>query len=273
MQNTRKGFTLIELLVVIAIIAILAAILFPVFAQAREKARGISCLSNQKQIGTGLQMYLQDYDGTYPMDQYFADPGKWNDQHSWYDSIYPYIKNGDRSKNSAGNTVTWGGDGIFRCPSFPGAQSGQYGINISISTDGWCPWNTPADVAVTPEAALDAPADKILIVEKGRNDASWGFATFDAYEWDWTDYVMENGKPTHDGAHNDLKQDCDYSNIGGGTWAGCGLFPRYRHTNTTNAVFCDGHAKAMARGRINWYRNIYPGQTGIYPTNQGWYPY
>jgi prepilin-type N-terminal cleavage/methylation domain-containing protein len=61
-----KGFTLIELLVVIAIIAILAAILFPVFAQARDKARAASCLSNNKQIGLAVAMYLQDYDNTYP---------------------------------------------------------------------------------------------------------------------------------------------------------------------------------------------------------------
>ncbi len=62
----RKGFTLIELLVVIAIIAILAAILFPVFAQAREKARQTQCLSNEKQIGTSLMMYAQDYDEVLP---------------------------------------------------------------------------------------------------------------------------------------------------------------------------------------------------------------
>ncbi len=61
----KKAFTLIELLVVIAIIAILAAILFPVFAQARDKARSASCLSNEKQIGLGLMMYTQDYDETY----------------------------------------------------------------------------------------------------------------------------------------------------------------------------------------------------------------
>src|SRR5690348_16265574 len=66
-NRVRLGFTLIELLVVIAIIAILAAILFPVFAQAREKARQAACLSNMKQIGTGLMMYAQDYDETYPL--------------------------------------------------------------------------------------------------------------------------------------------------------------------------------------------------------------
>ena len=65
-QSARRGFTLIELLVVIAIIAILAAILFPVFAQAREKARQASCLSNIKQIGLGFMMYVQDFDETYP---------------------------------------------------------------------------------------------------------------------------------------------------------------------------------------------------------------
>src|SRR5258708_19715381 len=65
-SNKRPGFTLIELLVVIAIIAILAAILFPVFAQARESARMTSCLSNLKQIGLGTMMYLQDYDERYP---------------------------------------------------------------------------------------------------------------------------------------------------------------------------------------------------------------
>src|SRR5689334_4870314 len=65
--SKNKGFTLIELLVVIAIIAILAAILFPVFAQAREKARQTSCLSNEKQLGTAFLMYVQDYDETFPL--------------------------------------------------------------------------------------------------------------------------------------------------------------------------------------------------------------
>src|ERR1700738_1075050 len=98
LRRSSHGFTLIELLVVIAIIAILAAILFPVFAQAREKARSISCLSNMKQLGTAVTMYTQDYDETYPI----GCPNTW-----WFDlwgnTMQPYVKNVQ----------------IFRCPSDP----------------------------------------------------------------------------------------------------------------------------------------------------------
>ena len=83
----RTGFTLIELLVVIAIIAILAAILFPVFAQAREKARATACLSNEKQIGAAYMMYATDYDGFLPLT--LDSPGS-----SWTDQCQPYIKIG-----------------------------------------------------------------------------------------------------------------------------------------------------------------------------------
>ncbi|HEV2471818.1 MAG TPA: DUF1559 domain-containing protein, partial [Chthonomonadales bacterium] len=105
MLRSRRGFTLIELLVVIAIIAILAAILFPVFAQAREKARAISCLSNMKQISLGLLMYVQDYDELFPKSNFYdttnyppfgANDYEWSSQRC----IGPYIKNGQ----------------IFQCP-------------------------------------------------------------------------------------------------------------------------------------------------------------
>ena len=97
-RRRRGGFTLIELLVVIAIIAILAAILFPVFAQARDKARQSACLSNQKQVGLGLIQYAQDYDEALPFVNYFYDKnGTYLNNNGvlntkWIDVIFPYVK-------------------------------------------------------------------------------------------------------------------------------------------------------------------------------------
>ena len=101
-KPARKGFTLIELLVVIAIIAILAAILFPVFARARENARRASCQSNLKQLGIGMQMYLQDVDGVFP--PYYNYGSSFGGSNiGWAEAVYPYLK----SKQ------------IFQCPSEP----------------------------------------------------------------------------------------------------------------------------------------------------------
>ena len=124
-MRTRHGFTLIELLVVIAIIAILAAILFPVFARAREKARQSSCLSNLKQLATAEKMYEQDYDdrtGCYCSTIGVSSTARM----SWCDMLAPYVKNTQ----------------IFECPSSslrwrtvygPGvARAGSYGCNITL---------------------------------------------------------------------------------------------------------------------------------------------
>ena len=92
-----KGFTLIELLVVIAIIAILAAILFPVFAKAREKARQTACLSNLRQLATGMLMYIEDWNGTFPLGRF---KGK---SILWASMIFPYVKNEE----------------IYACPANP----------------------------------------------------------------------------------------------------------------------------------------------------------
>lgn len=101
MRSTR-GFTLIELLVVIAIIAILASILFPVFAKAREKARQSSCLSNTKQLAVGLLSYAQDYDESFPIEDFvYAGTGNDAGDGSWRGAVFPYCKNAQ----------------IFICPS------------------------------------------------------------------------------------------------------------------------------------------------------------
>src|SRR5438309_3093953 len=92
-MNKRRGFTLIELLVVIAIIAILAAILFPVFAQARDKARQTTCLSNLRQVATGVLLYLQDYDERMPADYTYRKIDVGTRLWWWQDLIRPYVKN------------------------------------------------------------------------------------------------------------------------------------------------------------------------------------
>ncbi len=111
-MTRRRGFTLIELLVVIAIIAILAAILFPVFARAREKARQASCLSNVKQMTLGFLMYAQDYDERMCPRYYRYDPSVAGGPH-WPTLIYPYVKN----------------EQVYQCPSTNGDS---YGYNNTV---------------------------------------------------------------------------------------------------------------------------------------------
>src|SRR5438876_2941923 len=123
-----RGFTLIELLVVIAIIAILAAILFPVFAQARERARMSVCLSNTRQIGTGLMMYVQDYDETFPYIRFHGGSALQGTFTSiWKNAIGPYVKNID----------------VFACPSnpysraIPGMPGTEPVTTIGMNGEGW----------------------------------------------------------------------------------------------------------------------------------------
>ena len=175
-MRNNKGFTLIELLVVIAIIAILAAILFPVFAQAREKARGASCQSNMKQLATAVLMYVQDYDESYPMgiDQ--------NYQNTWALTTQPYIKSyqvyrcpddSDKTLGNAGSasylnsTTTWQGVAISYAANgvigWNGSSNQNYGI-MSVS-QGWI-----ANNAIVTLASVNQPAGTVLVGEHHNAD-------------------------------------------------------------------------------------------------------
>jgi prepilin-type N-terminal cleavage/methylation domain-containing protein/prepilin-type processing-associated H-X9-DG protein len=245
--SRRGAFTLIELLVVIAIIAILAAILFPVFAQAREKARQTSCLSNIKQIALGTQMYLQDYDSVYPQ----AVDGQYV---QWYNMVLPYIKNGELAGG-----LSYGRGGIFRCPSFPDdtGQGQNYGCHDALFVNNWGNPN-PIRPAYS-ETILDSPADKIIIAEKGKNGADWSWESFLVLQDWWADSVLTGGvyDPAKDNSRRSISATNDRDNNRPNTpWEG-GHTVRYRHNGTTNVAFADGHAKSMPRGSIRWHRNIY----------------
>jgi len=258
----RKAFTLIELLVVIAIIAILAAILFPVFAQAKEAAKKTTCLSNQKELGAGIQLYLNDFDDTFPMSEYKGtDHGTWWEQVRWQDEIYPYLKNGDKF---AFDNRASGKGGIFQCPSFPTPQEAEYGAHWALFPQIY-PWfQTGKTVSST---AVDEPASKVVVIEKGQNEGNSSWLTFATYEGYYTNTVG-NPAGSVNGLHYDLDptldHDCDYAagsgNPSWSNWSGCSSMPRYRHNKVCNAV---SHAKAFTRGSLNWYKNIYI--SGIWP--------
>ena len=108
MSSRKRGFTLIELLVVVAIIAVLAAILFPVFARAKEKARITSCTNNLRQLGTAFAMYRTDHDGRMPWDWYTDDN---NITQRWIHLIYTYAGNNDQ---------------VFQCPTHPATDEADW---------------------------------------------------------------------------------------------------------------------------------------------------
>ncbi len=171
-MKARRGFTLIELLVVIAIIAILAAILFPVFAKAREKARQATCLSNQKQIGLATMQYVQDYDEVYPAIECFGPGRVWVDNVAWaaaspYGVFYglePYMKS----------------LGQMRCPSTSAAGKISY---VAVTKGSGSPnrvfglnyapyWPAYGGAAL---AEIVSPANVVFVLEYKISTASGDF--------------------------------------------------------------------------------------------------
>ena len=257
-MSKKLGFTLIELLVVIAIIAILAAILFPVFAQAREKARAITCVSNEKQIGLAVLQYSQDFDEYYPL----GDNQPTYDN-PWNRAIMPYVKNGDDF---------YGTGGMWRCPSFPSNQSQQYGARLDlfpIPGGGPQPGGGTYVQTAHSNAIVPSPASTVMIVEKGQNSANFGYEQWETREWAFepagtgcTDATIDTCVPHY--AHVDLAGDKDLAITGvDGAYPSPTVYPRYRHQNTSNMLFCDGHVKAIHKGSLDYIKNVYISGLGL----------
>lgn len=221
-HRTRAAgaFTLIELLVVIAIIAILAAILFPVFAQAREKARSTSCLSNMKQIGTAIQMYVQDNDGqlffrtassatSTRANVAIAKTDPIYDAMQWWNQLMPYEKSNQ----------------VFSCLSDDAptmSNDANHNPTIPRSFLANCAVEFLADSQIT------KPADAIVITEKW---SSVGDPWMEAFDGDMAPNMSVNPpRPLGNVAT--------------------------RHQGTVNCAFFDGHAKALQPGTITSSRDL-----------------
>jgi prepilin-type N-terminal cleavage/methylation domain-containing protein/prepilin-type processing-associated H-X9-DG protein len=216
----RRGFTLIELLVVIAIIAILAAILFPVFAQAREKARAASCLSNARQISLAFSMYAQDFDEVYPP-AVDAVSGAW-----WEGEVGPYIKTG---------TI----GGILTCPSAP-SRAYAYSMNWSMNGKTDAAASNPADTIL---AADGAQAPRLAnTVDKLPQAGPYFLYTYPGLGEDmWTmPPNLQNGTGNPNATIRTDLPDAD-------TDAAQGLM-RFRHNEGVDAAFADGHSKHLRKG-------------------------
>ncbi|MBM3456988.1 MAG: DUF1559 domain-containing protein [Armatimonadetes bacterium] len=244
-MRVRRAFTLIELLVVIAIIAILAAILFPVFAQAREKARATQCLSNLKQIGVATRMYSQDYDEVLVPTYLYSNAAQVHLQ--WFaDLLQPYVKNSQ----------------VFVCPNwsstytygrnlFPvGEGAGMRVLRWSYGGNNWHHWpggqgtsadligpmgvnraNTAVNINAS-EASVERPADTVYMMDA---------------------VSLEVWNPQHH----------DYCNFYSGPNVSrmVGPFPargqvHLRHANGFHIVYVDGHAKWTRKTvAANWARD------------------
>lgn len=232
-SHKREAFTLIELLVVIAIISILAAILFPVFARARENARRTSCLSNLKQIGLGVMQYTQDYDETYPMSLNYYSPAS-GDETYWFQDIQPYVKSTQ----------------VFQCPNGYQAATanGNYGANRSI-----LPYSN-ATVNQVKVSAVQSASTIYMIMDYGNYSASSSNVRYgDGTTWQYLPGMGEGGTACAVTAMTGFDRigDCKSG----------------RHFGGVNMAFADGHVKWLKSSVVVEEANKSLATSAWYPTH------
>ncbi len=256
LKRRQRGFTLIELLVVIAIIAILAAILMPVFAQAREKARTASCQSNLKQIATGNQMYMQDDDEQafqnlrYPIDSA-------NNRITWMEMVNPYIKN----------------EQVFKCPSAP-RSVGEWGLaGNRLAADYIWPMWIPYDYYRW-FGDVGNPGNGVIMFAGFPCHSTCPFGR--NVPWSPKIGPLQADKPAEsilivEGATSTYYPSTNNTNLLFGSFANAGVCydgdkKCFRHNEGHNVAFCDGHVKwihTKKYNRDNSARHRYAG--GSYP--------
>jgi prepilin-type N-terminal cleavage/methylation domain-containing protein/prepilin-type processing-associated H-X9-DG protein len=251
--STHRGFTLIELLVVIAIIAILAAILFPVFARARENARRASCQSNLKQLGMGVLQYSQDYDERLPLATYGFSTGG---PDGWQAEIYSYVKSGQlfacpsRTKrdtnfkfpdgsavpvsykaNSLGGSTGSGEIGGVAPMNYRAGDAAHGQLPPMLIGLGSGPGNINGALL---SGELASPSEVILMFET--NESSWVYP-------DWNNHVCAfSGGAALGGCTG-------WTTDGQNLWSG--------HLSTSNYLFCDGHVKSLKPTATDLTKNMW----------------
>ena len=242
-QNIKKGFTLIELLVVIAIIAILAAILFPVFARARENARRSSCSSNIKQIGLGFQQYIQDYDEKFPLVAGGGATGTAGDvSQGWAIQMQPYLKSSQ----------------IFQCPSETNSPANVSATVAGYGGQGYSDYWYNSRLAGASQARIDQVSSTVINGDGENGSAAYAFSgenitngiTNDGSTPAVSALVTTNPPPV--------------AALSGGTNQAFGL----RHLDGLNYGFADGHVKWYKSGTNVLLNKVYNGTETYQYTNQ-----
>jgi prepilin-type N-terminal cleavage/methylation domain-containing protein/prepilin-type processing-associated H-X9-DG protein len=274
-RNRSSGFTLIELLVVIAIIAILAAILFPVFAQAREKARAISCLSNTKQIALAVIQYSQDADEKCPggVDGYggLPQPGGAGGS-GWAGQVYAYVKStavflcpdeitafGTTTHASSYGLNSNLATGLNPLPPYPASCSSSDSVSLAAIT---APASTVCAFEVTGSNGYDVTTEELPAAQGGTvgncGGSPAGYGIGESYDPTGYNSVQTPGGVTSQ-SDGHLKYATGYLN---GVSQNLGQYysPMGRHNGGANYVMCDGHAKFFLPSRVS------PGYNAASPT-------